>query len=173
MGHAMPQPSRPGFSTVELLVAISILTIMAAVSLPYFTSALAMRRLSSATLRVADDLRLAQAKAVSQGVLHRFISGNKPGVSQSGTYRLERSTDNGTTWSAVTNWYRLNTDYSGTAIQSIQDATPNTIYEVWFNAQGNAANSPVVSYPILLTVSGTSGTKEIRVFSTGTVRAPQ
>jgi prepilin-type N-terminal cleavage/methylation domain-containing protein len=171
-----------GFTAIELIVAVSILAIMTAVSVPYFNTMIVTRRLAGATMRVGDDLRLMQAKAVSQGVLHCLHSGTDPAINKPGYYRLQRSTDNGATFIDTTDWYSVASDYKWTTLQSVRDNAATAVPRICFNSQGGTVSpvprppmaALVVAFPLSLTVSNSAGsTKTITVLSTGTVRIPQ
>lgn len=162
-----------GFTAVELLVAIALTAILAAVSMPVFTAALQNRRLDGAVRKVLGDLRYTQSLAVAQGGFFRFYSGDDPLANKPGQYRIERSTTGlPGSWSEVTRWYTLSSEFQGASISSIRDSagTPLTIYEVRFNSRGACANCATLTPPIVITVSGASGTRTIQVRSTGSVR---
>ena len=55
--------ARGGFSLFELLIAMSVIAIIAAVAVPRYASSVGRYRAESAARRVAADLTLAQAKA--------------------------------------------------------------------------------------------------------------
>jgi prepilin-type N-terminal cleavage/methylation domain-containing protein len=55
--------SRGGFSLFELLIAMSIIAIIAAVAVPRYANSVGRYRAEAAARRVAADLALAQAKA--------------------------------------------------------------------------------------------------------------
>lgn len=167
------QAGRKGFTLIELLVMLFIVGLLAGVSLPVFTSALQNRRLDGALRKIMGDLRYVQSLAVAQGGLYRFHWGDDPLAGQSGKYRLEQSTDGGATWSQVTPWYSLSSEFQGASIASIRDSagSPLTIYEVKFNSRGACANclSPTTP-PILIRVSSAAGARTIQVRITGSVR---
>lgn len=52
-----------GFSLVELIVVMVILSLMASVAVPRFANSLARRRVEFAAARIVSDLRLAQREA--------------------------------------------------------------------------------------------------------------
>jgi prepilin-type N-terminal cleavage/methylation domain-containing protein len=171
-----------GFTAIELIIAMAILAIMTAVSVPYFNTMIVTRRLAGATTRVGDDLRLMQSKAVSQGVMHCLHAGTDPAASQPGFYRLQRSTDNGATFTELSGWYSVATDYKWTTLQSVRDNASVAVPRICFNSQGGTVSpvprpplaALVVTFPLSLTVANTAGTtKTITVLSTGTVRIPQ
>jgi len=67
--------ARGGFSLFELLIAMSVIAIIAAVAVPRYASSVGRYRAESAARRVAADLTLAQAKArAASGV--QFVSFN-------------------------------------------------------------------------------------------------
>ena len=161
---------KPGFTLIELVITVAILAVMLAVAMPLFFEIIAKRRLTAAVERVAGDLRYAQSQAVTQGGLFRLHEGGD--VGEAGKYRLEQSNNGGATWTQLTGWYHLSTDYQGSSVQGIKDNAGAGVTRYWvrFNAQG-AADNPGFVYPIDLTVvTPTGATKTIRVLRTGTIR---
>jgi Tfp pilus assembly protein FimT len=169
-----------GVTTIELIIAMSIIVIMAGMGMPYFFSTLAQRRLPAATMRVADDLRLTQAKAITQGVTHCLHLGSDAAASKPGLYEVERMS--GTTPTGVGAWITLNTDYTGTLLQGGVDNAAVAIPRVCFNSTGGVVNpiprppaaALTISFPLTLTVANTAGTtKTITILSSGIVRVQQ
>ena len=166
---------KPGFTLVELIIVVAILVMMLAVAMPLFFQVIAQRKLTGAVARVAADLRYVQSHAVTQGGLFRVHHGDDAG--QAGKYRLEQSSDGGTTWVATPGqsaWISLSSEYQGSSLQSIKDndGAGATRFWVRFNAQG-AADNPGFTYPIKLTVVAQSGaTGTVTVLRTGAVRVP-
>jgi prepilin-type N-terminal cleavage/methylation domain-containing protein len=159
-----------GFTLIELIITVAIAVMMMAVAMPLFSNIMAQRRLNSAAERVVSDLRFAQSQAVTQGGLFRLHHGDDSG--QTGKYRIEQSVDGGATWSQVTGWYDLSSDYQGSSLQVVKDNDGAGVvrYFVRFNAQG-AADNTGYAYPIRLTVITPSGTtRSIQVMRTGVVR---
>jgi Tfp pilus assembly protein FimT len=162
---------KPGFTLIELVIAIAIAMMMLAVAMPIFFQVIAQRRLTAAVERVTGDLRYAQSQAVTQGGLFRLHEGGD--VGEAGKYRLEQSTDGGASWTQVTGWYNLSTDYQGSSVQGLKDnAGAGTIrYWVGFNSQGVAVAPVGAVYPIDLTVvTPTGATKIKQILRTGTIR---
>jgi len=167
----MASRRKPGFTLIELVIAVAIAMMMLAIAMPLFFQIMAQRRLTAAVERVAGDLRYAQSQAVTQGGRFRLHEGGD--VGEAGKYRLEQSTDGGATWTQVTSWYHLTTDYQGSGVQGLKDnaGAGTTRYWVGFDSQGVAVGPAGVVYPIDLTVvTPTGATKSIRVFRTGTIR---
>lgn len=161
-----------GFTAVELLVAIASIAILAAVSMPAFTTTIQNRRLDGATRKIIADLRYAQSMAVARGGLYRLYSGDDPQAGQPGRYRLEQSIDGGTTWSEFTPWYALSSEFPGAGIVGIKDSagTPLTVYEVRFTSRGSCENPSALTYPINVIVSGEAGMRTTQIRRTGSVR---
>ncbi len=156
---------------VEVVILFLLIGIVALVATPQFTPALRIFRLNGAARKIVADLRQAQSLAVAQGDLHRFHSGNDPAAAQPGRYRLERSTDGGATWTGITPWYTLASDFQSVSVSSVQDSagSPVTVYEVRFNSRGACANCSGLTVPIVIAVSSPSGTRTIQVRSAGSV----
>jgi type IV fimbrial biogenesis protein FimT len=162
---------QPGFTLIELVITVAIMVMMLAVAMPLFFQIMAQRRLTAAVERVTGDLRYAQSQAVTQGGLFRLHEGGDAG--QAGKYRLEQSTDGGATWTPLTAWYDLSTDYKGSSVQGIKDnaGAGATRYWIGFNAQGAATGPAGVVYPVDLTVvAATGSTKTKQILRTGTIR---
>ena len=166
--------SRRGVTLVELVILVLVTGILATLAMPQFTASLQSFRLNGAARKIVADMRQAQSLAIAQGGLYRFHSGNDPGAGHPDQYRLEQSTNGGTTWSGVTPWYSLSSDFQGISVLSVQDSagSPVPVYEVQFNFQGACANCPGLTTPIVIAVSGPAGTRAIQVRSAGSVSTP-
>jgi Tfp pilus assembly protein FimT len=163
-----------GFSLIETVVLVAAVAVLVGVALPSFTGALQTRRMSAATRKLAGDLRSIQSTAVARGGLYRLHSGADPAVNQPGQYRLEQSSDGGTTWTGITLWTNVSTEFPGVSLTSIRDSAgaPVTLYEVRFNSRGATANPGGPSYPLNIVISGLAGSQTIQVRWTGSVRVP-
>ena len=159
-----------GVTTIELLVALVIAAILTAVSLPLFATTLQFSRLDGAARKIGGDLRYVQSLAVSQGNLFRIHSGDEGSV-QPGRYRIEKSTDGGGTWTGITQWYLLSTEFTGASLASIKNNAGGTIYEVRFNSRGTCVNCITGGNtpPLVVSVSSPSGTRTVQVRTTGSV----
>ncbi len=150
---------------VETVVVLALIVILAAVSAPFWLqNTLNNRRIEGAADRISVDLRRVQSLAVTNNIVGRLNYNN-------GTYRLETSTDNGATWSAVNPWYSIATDFSGVALSGIADASSNALNEVRFDSRGSARSTAgVAQFPITLTVTrGTQPPRTVIVQRTGNV----
>ena len=163
--------ARRGYTLVELMVLVVLMAIFAMVALPQFAASVESLRLNGAARKIVADLRQAQSLAVTQGGLYRLHSGDEAGAGHPGQYRLEQSTNGGTTWSGVTPWYSLSSDFQGISVFSVQDSagSPVPVYEVRFNSRGACANCPGLTPPIVIAVSSPAGTRSIQVRSAGSV----
>jgi len=162
-----------GFTLIELVVTVSIVILIATVSLPLVFPIIAQRRVTGALERIANDLRYVQSLAVTEGTVHRLHSGIDGAINRPGEYRLER--DNGLGgWTQVTAWYNPTADYDGSVLQSVTDrfGTAIATFDVRFNSMGALANG-AVNYPIRFTVVGQNGTtRTVEVLRSGVVRIP-
>ncbi|MBY4675836.1 GspH/FimT family pseudopilin [Marinobacterium arenosum] len=73
-----------GFTAVELLVSLTVITLLVGVALPSFSDYIDRSRLQSAAETIASDLYLARSEAVMRGV--------------SGNITVSFSTDGATSW---------------------------------------------------------------------------
>ncbi|MCI0372590.1 MAG: GspH/FimT family pseudopilin [candidate division NC10 bacterium] len=161
-----------GFTLGELLAVIAVVAILGGLAIPLFLRTVQTYRLEGAAQKIAGDLRYAQSLAIAQGVLYRLHSGDDPPGTEPGRYRLEQSTNGGTSWNAVTVWYALSSEFQGAGIASIRDSAgiPVTVYEVRFNSRGVCVNPGAVTYPINIVTSAEAGTRTIQVTRTGNLR---
>ena len=164
------QVGRKGFTVIELLVALVMVVLLAGVSLPFFLTIVQNYRFDGAVQQVLVDLRYAQSVAVSRGGQASLHWGNDLLPAEPNTYRIERSTDGGTTWTSVTPWVNISADFQGITIQSIKDSANVTLARVSFDARG--ASVATLNHPIRITLVNAAGTpRTVEILATGTVRA--
>lgn len=86
-----------GFSTVELLVAMAIITLMTAVALPSFVRSYRRYQLSDAAYKIAGVLKFAHYEAVRLNVtpLAPFVARISSNQTQAGTFVFADSNSNG------------------------------------------------------------------------------
>jgi prepilin-type N-terminal cleavage/methylation domain-containing protein len=154
------------FTTLELLVVVAILAILAAFGMPALLSALERSRLEAGATELVGALRRAQALAVSQGGFFRVRFDNN-------RYRIEQSSD-GTVWPAatdtmqtvpnpgvVTNWVDLAAQYTGLTVGTPVDsaAPPHILPAVTYNSRGAFVNpgGPLLTLPANIPVQNLSG----------------
>jgi prepilin-type N-terminal cleavage/methylation domain-containing protein len=159
-----PGPGTRGVTLIELLVALAMLVVLAAVAMPVFTGTIAQRRLASAADRVLSDLREVQSRAIMQGTLQRLWSGNDPLAGQPGRYRLEERV--GAAWIPRTQWFALASDYQGASLGAFRDGASVELYQVIYNAQG-AVQAAGVTFPIRIAVTTPVGTRTIQILRSG------
>ncbi|HHY05173.1 MAG TPA: prepilin-type N-terminal cleavage/methylation domain-containing protein [Thermoanaerobacterales bacterium] len=64
---------KKGFTLIEIIVVISIFSVLSLVGLPSFKRTLAHHKLNIAAHQIAQHIRLAQQKALSEGTSYRII----------------------------------------------------------------------------------------------------
>jgi len=69
----MPTMRQSGFSIAEIVVALTIITIITAISIPVYQSIGPSLTLRSAVRDLASDLRLAQQKSVTEQIIYAVI----------------------------------------------------------------------------------------------------
>lgn len=156
-----------GFTLIELVIGVFVLVIMVAIGLPTFSNILAQRRLMGAVERVSSDLRSIQSQAVRLGFNHRLSY-------SAGSYTLQKFNTVTSAWDSLGPSYSLNQDYAGASVASIIDnngggASRTTIV---FRPQGDVDPTGGVTFPVVLTVSASAGTRTIQVTRSGSIRMP-
>jgi prepilin-type N-terminal cleavage/methylation domain-containing protein len=181
----------PGFNVVELLIAISIMGLITAIGLPGIIGGIQRTGVDGAARRLAQDLRLAQAAALTRGVQARLIAFNQAGVAPRGAtaagdncsssvtdstfanmYRIETRSSASANWppltadtggnsNVLTVWNKLGADYKGVNITS-----GNTIC---FNSQGALAYS---TSTLNIVAQGPGGTKIVQTNVIGRAQVP-
>ena len=119
-----------GFSLVELVTAVGVVAIVAAVGVPQLAAYNAQYRLTSAARQLAVDLTRARMKAIGENLYVRvqFGSNNVGTLGQGNTYQLAVSND-GTTYTNFGQPVALPSGVSFYALPS----------QVSFNRQGFAS----------------------------------
>lgn len=74
----MPIHNRSGFTLIELMVAVAVLAVLAAIALPSFKSVLERRQIIGAAENLQTDLQYARSEAIKQNrnILFQFDTGN-------------------------------------------------------------------------------------------------
>jgi prepilin-type N-terminal cleavage/methylation domain-containing protein len=162
-----------GMTLVELATVVSILGILALIGVPGIIGGIQRTGVDGASRRLAEDLRLAQATALTQGVQARLVAVQTDGTApnsgwsdpestKANMYRIETRSSATATWPSPTAdpggdsnvqtvWNTLSKDYKGISI-----ASGNTVV---FNSQGFLANS---TSALDITLNGPGGTRTVR-----------
>ena len=83
--HRLTRRDRPGFTLPEMLIVIVMISVLALVAIPRFSSANGKRHMESARLRIAAALVTARQAAIQKGETVRFaITSNRVTVVASG-----------------------------------------------------------------------------------------
>jgi type IV fimbrial biogenesis protein FimT len=157
---------RRGLTLIELVIALFIFILMVGIGMPAFNNMIAQRRLMGAVERVASDLRSIQSQAVRLGFNHQLSY-------SAGSYTLQKYNTVTSTWVSLGPSYSLGQDYTGASVASIIDnngggASRTTIV---FRPQGDV-DPTGVTFPVVLTVSASAGTRTIQVTRSGSIRMP-
>lgn len=149
--------TQKGFTLVETLVVVAIISILSAVALPFFFKWQASAKYKEASWGVASGLRLGKQMALSTNREHRMefdLDGRR--------YRISRGNlpSGSTSWTGVNAWTSLDSEVnwsSGSACTGTAD------FDVIFRPNGSAETevlcvkdtSNVVRYRV--TINATSG----------------
>ena len=164
-----------GFNVAELAMVVLLVGIMGAVATPLINNVIQRNRLDGAARKIASDLRYAQSLAVSRGGLFRLNSATAACATVSGQtrYRIEQSTNGGTSWTAFSECYLLSSEFQGAALASLadNDGGAPTVTDIQFNSRGTCQNctSGGAAPPLVVTIAAASGTRTVRVRTTGSV----
>lgn len=90
-----PPPIAIGFSLVELVIVLVIVSTLSAIAIPRFSNSLAIRRVDAAARRISADLDLAQQHAMTASTSQevRFVASNDPGYTLVGMRHLDHSAE--------------------------------------------------------------------------------
>jgi Tfp pilus assembly protein FimT len=157
---------RRGLTLVELVVAVFVLLMIVLIGMPAFTNMMAQRRLMGAVGRVSADLRSIQSRAVRLGYKHQLSYA-------AGSYTLQSYNTATNAYVSLGPSYSVATDYTGVSLASIIDnaGAGVNVAAIVFRPQGDV-DPTIGTFPIVLTVSGTAGTRAIQVTRSGSIRMP-
>jgi prepilin-type N-terminal cleavage/methylation domain-containing protein len=176
-----------GVTAIELVVAMCIVGILAAVTVPGILGGILRTGVDGAARRISEDLRLTQSTAISEGLQTRLLAFNNSGQahdhggSPSGTlnltntamankYRIERRSSALASWPAVTDNRGTNpnvlTEWNDVPLQ-YRGVTIDFACTVVFNSQGFQVTSATGLRTVRVT--GTGGTKTVSISNIGRV----
>jgi Tfp pilus assembly protein FimT len=158
-----PHHDSRGATTIELILLLVLIVILAALAIPGVSPVVQQLRLRGAAWQVAGDLRLARQRAVTLKRPFRICVAATPSVPNSDcqvnmplpTYSFDQNsgTGNAPVWVSETGAVRV----------LPQDVTVQSNQTPVFSGTGNAAPAAT------LTVTNLMGTYEIKVAATGRV----
>lgn len=143
-----------GLTTIEVLLGLSILTLLAVLALPAFGRILDSYRLRTAAWQVAGDLRWARQQAVATKLRHRLCIANCGGTVPAIGYLLEREEGGWQVVEAVD----FTSEFVGRGL-----VLSANVDAITFNALGTAG-------PGTVTLTNPSGTYEVVTAQSGRVR---
>jgi Tfp pilus assembly protein FimT len=148
------------------VVAVFVLLMIVLIGMPAFTNMMAQRRLMGAVGRVSADLRSIQSRAVRLGYKHQLSYA-------AGSYTLQSYNTATNAYVSLGPSYSVATDYTGVSLASIIDnaGAGVNVAAIVFRPQGDV-DPTIGTFPIVLTVSGTAGTRAIQVTRSGSIRMP-
>jgi type IV fimbrial biogenesis protein FimT len=154
-----------GFTLVELLIAIAIMIIMAAIAVPNFQSVMARMRLNGAARQVMTDLMAARMRAVT---LNARVKVAFPTVTTGTQYTVYFDSDrNGTVAGTVQSDGTVTSPESAVTVKNIQtdykSVTLHANNNPIFLPDGTATSLPTV------TITSITGTKCVTVSIAGRV----
>lgn len=132
-----------GFTLMEVLTTIAVISIVMAIALPAFTRLLPGIRLSSAARQIATDLQLARMRAIAQH------------ANQTVAFNVDTET-----YTFGTDTRNLAQLYPGTTIETLSAGDPI------FTTTGTAAAATII------TIKNHGVTKQVQVTAIGRVNIP-
>lgn len=127
-----------GFTLMELLVAIGIVAVLAALSFPAFSSWIEDARYRESASRLIAALRQGRARAISTNLEHRVeidLPAKKFRLTQGN--RAERSTETSFDANVILDWYRLSPEQVLKANDECDGSSTSVKYH--FNPNGTGS----------------------------------
>ena len=174
-----------GFTTLEILIVVSIVVVVALVATPNILGTIQRYRLRGGADHVMSNFREIQSLAMTTGARHRLtVSDCTSGPSPCKRYRLERqaagawpASSSGSGGAVLTEWVDLQRIFTGIRFSSMVDSssTSTNVDSVVFDPRGASviATSPYSPINVTITITHTSGqVRRVLVRSAGSVRMP-
>jgi prepilin-type N-terminal cleavage/methylation domain-containing protein len=173
---------RRGYTLIELVVVVGILSVMTLAALPFFSAMLRSSQLDAAARQLAGDVREARALATQTGWQYRLVGFNAGGGQpQKNQYHLLGRSSPAGAWPAATSepfqsatqmagaWINFNQLYPGVTLNAAV-AAPS--FYVSFNAQGVAVdwNPTADPWMTITPTSGASPARQVRITAAGGVK---
>jgi type IV fimbrial biogenesis protein FimT len=137
-------PYSNGFTLIELIVAVTVISILLVAGIPAFTSWVANAQVRTVTDGIANGLRMAQAEASRRNRQVQFIlTSSSPAPPASGTAPSQTPSSTGTNWVIVTVPMPLLTDPSTGTTEIAQYVQGSNL--------ANVATNIAISGPATLT----------------------
>jgi len=166
-----------GFSTLELLVAMLVVIVLALVTAPPLVEVVRNSRLTGAARQIAVDVRQARSQAVGTGWQYRLI-GFSAGASDSrrNHYRVMSRTSAAVAWPSISvapsvgstlvvgDWVDVGALFHGIEINPDDSGQ----FALTFGTRGNPTEVSLNFSPLRIT--GEVGRKSVRVSTLGSVR---
>jgi prepilin-type N-terminal cleavage/methylation domain-containing protein len=139
--HRRLASAQHGYSLPELLVVVAIIGILSLVTIPGFTNMYRARKLKVSLTKVANDVRGARQRAVTNSSFVRLAY-----VPNGRAYYVFESTDEGVTWNALGNnprmiedsVYFLNGSGGNAFTNSVDDGSLGELPDIVFTRTGTA-----------------------------------
>ena len=180
------QVVQKGYTLIELVVVVSIISVMVMIGVPFFSAMMQNSRLDAATRQLAGDVREARSKATLTGWQYRISGGNAGGsASYKGQYRLMGRSSAAVAWPADTSpnfnfptppagatqmagpWIDFNQLYPGV---NLNPSIANVSFYVSFNSQGVAFEWNPTSDPWMSVTQSSGSSRLLRITSAGSVK---
>lgn len=180
------QVGRKGYTLIELVVVVGIISVMAIVGLPFFTAMMQNSRLDAAVRQLAGDVRGARSLATQTGWQYRIFGGNAGGsASYKSQYRLMGRSSTAVAWPADTSpnfnfptpsagatqmagpWINFNQLYPGV---SLNPSISNPSFYVSFDSRGVAFEWNPTSDPWMSVTPPSGSSRQLRITSAGSVK---